>query len=215
MEPSKQSESASACVLCDVLEPHFPSHCKEMASIIENMAQVKVKDNLRTYNVMTCLVAFGDISVRSLFLMCIGRALQPTVLYSAYIKDVATREFEVVLLSKKDVDMDEIEYLLGLFSMSVCVIPFSRYMAPDMIEAISRIQTRGRCHTGNFSSPQAQTVRRYYMRRKRMMKLNNDKLEVLRITGMHFTTTNMIQQNALLVSTLAMNANLVRALESI
>jgi hypothetical protein len=88
-------------------------------------------------------------------------------------------------------------------------------MAPDMIEAISRIHTRGRCHTGNFGSPQAQTVRRYYQRRKRIMKLNQDKLDVLRITGMSFTTANMIQQNALLVSTMAMNANLIRTLESI
>ena len=215
MEASKQKESASACVLCDVLEPHFPSHCKEMASIIENMAQVKVNDNVRSYKVMTCLVAFGDLSVRSLFLMCIGRALQPTVLYSAYIKEVSTREFEVVLLSKKDIDMDDLEYLMGLFSMSVCVIPFSRYMAPDMIEAISRIHSKGRCHTGNFNSPQAQTVRRYYQRRKHIMKLNHDKLEVLRITGMQFTTANMIRQNALLVSTMAMNANLVQTLESI
>lgn len=164
---------------------------------------------------MTCLVAYGDVSTRSLFLMCICRALQPTVVYSAYIKDVRTHEFEVVLLSRKNIDMDHIEHLLGLFNMSVCVIPFSRYMGPDMIEGISRIHTKGKYHTGNFHTKQAQTVRRYYQCRKRNMKLNHDKLEVLRITGMAFTTANMIQQNALLVSTLAVNANLIQTLESI
>jgi len=176
------SDSLSSCVLRDIVQVHFPHNCAEIIRMLMDMSAVKVDAAEKTYPVMASLVAFGDLEKRSLFNLCLSRALQPTVVHSAYIKDLQTREFEVVLLSRKKIDILEVENFLELFNMSVCVIPFSRYMGPDMMEGISRIQ-KGNHPAGNFQTPLARTVRRYYQAKKRSKHIEDKKAQVQRITG--------------------------------
>lgn len=202
-------------VLCEVLQTHFHEHGKEIAGMIQWMSEVAAATNATTYPVMTSLVAYGDLSMRSVFMMCVGRALQPTVMHSAYIKDIATREFEVVLLSKKNIPLGDIEEFLDLFNMSVCVIPFSRYMGPDMLEGISRILVKGRHHAGNFHTQHAKTVRRYYQCKKRGKLLEDKKAEVRRVTGMTFTPENMLLLNVQLVDSRRINFNLMQILDHV
>jgi hypothetical protein len=177
------SDSLSSCVLRDIVQVHFPHNCAEIIRMLLDMSAVKVDAAEKTYPVMASLVAFGDLEKRSLFNLCLSRALQPTVVHSAYIKDLQTREFEVVLLSRKKIDILEVETFLELFNMSVCVIPFSRYMGPDMMEGISRIQ-KGNHPAGNFQTPLARTVRRYYQAKKRSKHIEDKKAQVQRITGL-------------------------------
>ena len=87
--------------------------------------------------------------------------------------------------------MDDFEYFLDLFKMSVCVIPFSRYMGPDMMEGISRIQLKGTHTTGNFHTRQAQTVRRYYQCKRRIKRMEEKKMLVQRVTGLCLTAENI------------------------
>ena len=183
VEDRGKSDSVSSCVLRDILQVHFPEHCKEIGSRIQDMSEVKVNAAEKKFPIMTSLVAYGDLPTRSLFIMCICRALHPTVVHSAYIKDVATREFEVVLLSRKNIDMVDFEHFLDLFNMSVCVIPFSRYMGPDMMEGITRIQGKGNHAAGNFHTQQAKSVRRYYQCKKRSKHMEDQKTQVQRVTG--------------------------------
>jgi hypothetical protein len=202
-------------VLCEVLQTHFHEHGREIAGMIQWMSEVAADTNAKTYPVMTSLVAFGDLSLRSVFMMCVGRALQPTVMHSAYIKDIGTREFEVVLLSKKNIPLGDIENFLDLFNMSVCVIPFSRYMGPDMLEGISRILVKGRHHAGNFHTQHAKTVRRYYQCKKRGKLLEDKRAEVRRVTGMTFTPENMLLLNVQLVDSRRINFNLMQILDHV
>jgi hypothetical protein len=191
LQDEKRNDMVSLRVMRDALQTHFPENFEEIGNIMHNMSEMKVNVTQKTYPIMTSLVAFGDLSKRSLFIMCICRAIQPTVVYSAYIKDIGSREFEVVLLSKKDISMDDFEYFLDLFKMSVCVIPFSRYMGPDMMEGISRIQLKGTHTTGNFHTRQAQTVRRYYQCKRRIKRMEEKKMLVQRVTGLCLTAENI------------------------
>lgn len=211
-EEATKGDSVACCVMRDVLETHFREHGKEISRIIQQMARVPVHASAKTYPVMTSLVAFGDQAMRSVFMMCLATALQPSVIQSAYIKAIATTEFEVILLSKRNVSLEELEYFVDLFNMSVCVIPFSRYMGPDMLEGISRILVKGKCHAGNWRTEQAVTVRRYYQCKKRSIRLDDKKNEVLRATGLTYTPDNMLLLNAQLVDARRINFNLMEIL---
>ena len=214
MSVEEETKKGSS-VLCEVLQAHFHEHGREIAGVIQWMSEVAADTNAKTYPVMTSLVAFGDLRLRSVFMMCVGRALQPTVMHSAYIKDIGTREFEVVLLSKKNIPLGDLENFLDLFNMSVCVIPFSRYMGPDMLEGISRILVKGRHHAGNFHTQHAKTVRRYYQCKKRGKLLEDRKAEVRRVTGMAFTPDNMLFLNVQLVDSRRINFNLREILDHV
>jgi hypothetical protein len=191
LQDEKRDDASSCCFMRDILQTQFPVNFKEIGIAMHRMSEIEINVTQKTYPIMTSLVAFGDLSKRSLFIMCICRAIQPTFVYSAYIKDVESQEFEVVLLSKKDINLQDFEYFLDLFSMSVCVIPFSRYMGPDMLEGISRIQLKGKHTSGNFHTKQAQTVRRCYQCKKRAKRMEEKKMQVLRVTGLSFTVDNV------------------------
>lgn len=209
------AETKGGSVLSEVLQTHFHEHGKEIGGLIQQMSDVAASTNTRTYPLMTSLVGYGDLSMRAVFMMCVGRALQPTVMHSAYIKDIETREFEVVLLSKKNIPLGDIENFLDLFNMSVIVIPFSRYMGPDMLEGISRILVKGRHHAGNFHTQHAKTVRRYYQCKKRAKLLEDKKAEVRRVTGMAFTPENMLHLNSQVVDSRRVNFNLMQILDHV
>ena len=209
LDETKQARS----VLGEVLQTHFREHGTEIGGIIQRMSDVAAATSASTYPLMTSLVAFGDLSMRSVFMMCVGRALQPTVMHSAYIKDIETREFEVVLLSKKKIELSELEHFMDLFNMSVCVIPFSKYMGPDMLEGISRILVKGRHHAGNFHTQHAKTVRRYYQCKKRSKHLEDKKEAVRRVTGIAFTPENMLHLNDQLLDSQRINFNLMQILD--
>jgi hypothetical protein len=159
--------------------------------------------------VMFSAVAFGDIEKRSRFLECIRYALQPTLVHSAYVKEVDSQEFEVVVLSSKKVDMEIVEDWLDTFNMSVCVIEFENYMQADMVSSISRVHHFGKVRETNFGFQCATKIRRDFH------KYNNKKVKAVQCqrlldeTGLHFTVENMF---ALHVRSQQMRA-LVRSLE--
>ena len=119
-------------------------------------------------------------------------ALQPTLVYSAFVKPPSQREFEMMVLSKKDVDLDQLETFAEKLKMSICVIPFGKYMSPDMLESMNRLHYRGQMKIGNFQTATAERVRRcfyYHMNKKRKEARER---EVLSATGYAFTPANMI-----------------------
>jgi hypothetical protein len=141
--------------------------------------------------VMFSVVAFGGLEKRSKFLDCIKYALQPTLVHAAYVKDVDTQEFEVIVLSPKKVDMQVVEDWLDTFNMSACVIEFEHYMQADMVSAISRIHHHGKTRETNFGFQCATKIRRDFH------KYHNKKIKAVQCqrlldeTGLHFTVENM------------------------
>jgi hypothetical protein len=150
------------------------------------------RQDIRT-PVKIALVAFGDEALQSLLFFIFTYALEPTLVYSAFIKPPSQREFEMVILSKKQVDPDEIESFTEKLKMSICVIPFDKYMSSDMLESLNRLHYRGQMKIGNFQTDAAERVRRcfyYHLNKKKKQDLER---EVLLATGYTFTPRNMIE----------------------
>jgi hypothetical protein len=144
------------------------------------------------YECMCTFVAFGNSTERTLLLSCLMYALQPELLYSAYVKSYESKEYETILLLKKRIPMDMLETFLGLFRMSTCVIPFDTLMSEEMASSIARIHT-GANQYGNFHSKMNTSLRRkYYYRRQRQKKIL-ELQHVHQVTGLHYSPDNMIR----------------------
>ena len=144
------------------------------------------------YGCMCTFVAFGNTADRSLLMSCLMYALQPELVYSAYVKSYESREFETILLLKKNIPVDMLDAFLGLFRMSTCVIPFDTLMSDEMATSIARIHT-GANQYGNFHSKDNTNLRRKYYYRRQKQKQKLELLNVLQVTGLSFTHDNMIR----------------------
>jgi hypothetical protein len=144
------------------------------------------------YECMCTFVAFGTSNERTLLLSCLMYALQPELLYSAYVKTYESKEYETILLLKKKISVDFLEQFLGLFRMSTCVIPFETLMSDEMTTSIARIHV-GTKQYGNFHCKTNANIRRkYYYKRQKNRKLR-EMQHVLEVTGMPYSIDNMIR----------------------
>jgi len=181
-----------------MLTAHAPEIIGDITQQMEAWRELPVPPKTSALPVMVALVAFGDELLQSLLFFIFTYALQPTLVYTAFVKPPSQREFEMILLSKKSVDLDELEAFVEKLKMSVCVIPFSKYMSADMLESMNRLHYRGQMKIGNFQTPTAERVRRcfyYHMNKKRKEARER---EVLLATGYAFTPSNMILVSNLL-----------------
>ena len=144
------------------------------------------------YQCMCTFVAFGNTTDRSLLMSCLMFALQPELLYSAYVKSYESREYETILLLKKKIPMEMLDTFLGLFRMSTCVIPFDALMSDEMATSIARIHT-GTNQYGNFHSKYNTNLRRKYYYRRQCQKKKIELEHVLQVTGLPFSPDNMIR----------------------
>jgi hypothetical protein len=148
----------------------------------------------RTTNeyLMLCLIGFGTIDRRDALMRVIAWALEPLLLYSAYIKDLSTQEFEAVMITKKLVSAAAVEEWLGLFNMGLCCIQFDAYMQPDMVTCISRIHHTGKHWFGSFKAKSSARVRRdFYKEHMKELKAKEQR-QLLELTGLTLTTRNML-----------------------
>ena len=144
------------------------------------------------YHCMCTFVAFGNTTDRTLLLSCLVYALQPDLIYSAYVKSYESKEYETILLIKKKIPFDVIESFLDLFRMSTCVIPFETLMSNEMATSIARIHGGTNVY-GNFHSKLNTSLRRkFYYKRQKQKKMNELK-HVLEVTGLTFSPDNMIR----------------------
>ena len=170
--------------------------CDNMNKISEDMdvfrnTMMSVRRTTNEY-LMLCLIGFGSIERRDALMRVIAWALEPILLYSAYIKDLSTEEFETVMITKKLVSATAVEEWLGLFNMSVCCIQFDSYMAPDMVTCISRIHHTGKHFFGSFKAKTSARVRRdFYKEHMKEMKAKEHQ-RLLEVTGLTLTTRNML-----------------------
>lgn len=179
-------------MVCSILTAHVPESIAEITQQMESWRELPVPAKSSTMPVMVALVAFGDELLQALLFFIVTYALQPTLVYSAFVKPPSQREFEMMVLSKKDVDLDQLETFAEKLKMSICVIPFGKYMSPDMLESMNRLHYRGQMKIGNFQTATAERVRRcfyYHMNKKRKEARER---EVLSATGYAFTPANMI-----------------------
>ena len=160
---------------------------KQMALFRQMHAQQTAK-----YECMCTFVAFGSSAERTLLLSCLMYALQPELLYSAYVKSYESKEYETILLLKKKISVDFLEEFLGLFRMSTCVIPFETLMSDEMTTSIARIHA-GTKQYGNFLlKSNANLRRKYYYRRQKSRKMR-EMQHVQQVTGIPYSPDNMIR----------------------
>lgn len=163
-------------------------------SIHQQMEAFRLIPNESTfkYQCMCTFVAFGGTTDRTLLMSCLLYALQPDLIYSAYVKSYDSKEYETILLLKKKIPIDMIENFLDLFRMSTCVIPFETLMSDEMATSISRIHGGANLY-GNFHAKMNTSLRRkYYYKRQKQKKMNELK-HVLDVTGLTFSPDNMIR----------------------
>lgn len=141
---------------------------------------------------MFCLVGFGSIERRDSLLSIVAWALEPVLLYSAFIKDIATTEFEAIVITKKQVEMSTVDEWLGLFNMSVCCIEFENYMQPDMVTCMSRIHHTGKHWHGSLKTKVAARVRRDFYKEYSKQQQAKETQRVLDVTGLTVTPRNML-----------------------
>ena len=189
-DDSMQTSNANA-----MSKPPIPK-CDNMNKISEDMdafrlTQMSVRRTTNEY-LMLCVIGFGSIERRDALMRVIAWALEPILLYSAFIKDLSTMEFEAVIITKKQVSSTAVEDWLGLFNMGICCIQFDSYMQPDMVTCISRIHHMGKHWFGSFKARSSARVRRdFYKEHMKELKAKEHQ-RLLEITGMTLTPRNMI-----------------------
>jgi hypothetical protein len=144
------------------------------------------------YQCMCTFVAFGTTTERTLLMSCLMYALQPDLVYSAYVKSYESKEYETILLLRKKISVDMIDNFLELFRMSTCLIPFDTLMSDEMATSISRIHTGSNQYGNFFSKPNTSLRRKFYYKRQKQKKMQ-ELQHVLDVTGMRFSPDNMIR----------------------
>jgi hypothetical protein len=163
--------------------------------------------NCPKYECMCTFVAFGTTNERTLLLSCLMYALQPELMYSAYVKAYESKEYETILLLKKKISIDFLEQFLGLFRMSTCIIPFETLMSDEMTTSIARIHVGTRQH-GNFHCKSNANLRRKYYYKRQKNRKQREMQHVLDVTGLPFAVENMIRLYHELTVTRCENASL-------
>jgi len=176
-------------------KPPVPK-CENMNKIADDMdafreTQMSVRRTTNEY-LSICIIGFGSIDRRDALMRVIAWALEPILLYSAYIKDVSTKEFEAVMITKKLVSAVAVEEWLGLFNMGLCCIQFDSYMQVDMVTCISRIHHNGKHWFGSFKAKTSARVRRDFYKEHMKAVTAKEQQRLLEVTGLTLTTRNML-----------------------
>lgn len=175
--------------------PEVPKceHMQRIAADMQAMRSVRCSTRRSTSEyLMFCLIGFGSIERRDSLLSILAWALEPVLQYSAFVKDVATQEFEAIVITKKQVEMGAVEDWLGLFNMGVCCIEFEHYMQADMVTCMSRIHHSGKHWHGSLRTKVAARVRRDFYKEYSKHQQAKETQRVLDVTGLTVTPRNML-----------------------
>lgn len=188
---------------CDDTRPAIPD-CDNKNTISEMMdsmrqTQSSVRRTTNEYK-MFCFIGFASIARRDALIRVVNWALQPLLTYSAFVKDIQSQEFEAIIVTKKQIDMNAVEEWLGLFNMGICCIEFEQYMQPAMVTCISRIHYKGKHWYGSFKTKQSARVRRDFYKQYTKREQENEQQRVLEVTGMTVTPRNMLALHGRLAS---------------
>jgi hypothetical protein len=186
---------SDAIEMTSMQKPPVPE-CDNMNKIAEEMDILRnIHSSTRrttTEYFMICLIGFGSIERRDALMRVIQWTLEPIVLYSAFIKNVDSQEFEAVIITKKQVTITCVEDWLSLFNMGLCCIQFDGYMQPDMVTCISRIHHLGKHWFGTFKSKPAARVRRDFHTQYAKDQRAKELQRVFDVTGLAVTPRNML-----------------------
>lgn len=193
--------------------------CENMNRIAEDMdvlhsAPLSARRTTNEY-VMLCLIGFGALEKRDALLRVVQWTLEPLLLYSSYIKEQPSNEFEAIVVTKKQVVFDDVEAWLELFGMGICCIQFDGYMQPDMVTCISRIHHLGKHWFGTFKSKAAARVRRDFYAQYGKDQRARDLARVIDVTGLAMTPQNMLRLHDRVVTLQNRVSSLERDLQAV
>jgi hypothetical protein len=184
---------------------------KPVIAMCDNMQKIsEVMDTMRKTHssvrrttseyLMFCIIGFGSIERRDTLLTAINWALQPILTYSSFVKEISSQEFEAIVVTKKQVEMNAVEEWLALFNMGVCCVEFEEYMQPAMVTCISRIHHLGKHWHGSFKTKLSARVRRDFYKEYMKQQTAKEHQHVLTVTGMTVTPRNMLALHGRLTS---------------
>lgn len=170
--------------------------CENMQRIADDMQALRsmrcsTRRSTSEY-LMFCMIGFGSLERRDSLLNILAWTLEPVLQYSAFVKDVATQEFEAIVITKKQVEMGAVEDWLALFNMGVVCIEFEHYMQADMVTCMSRIHHTGKHWHGSLKTKVAARVRRDFYKEYSKQQQAKETQRVLDVTGLTVTPRNML-----------------------
>lgn len=136
---------------------------------------------------------FGTDFERNIMLRCIKYATCPRLIHSTFMPGSpgAFEGFMLVHPSSPVALIEDLETLVDLFKMSVGVTDLGSYMQAPMLTCIERIESGVRPY-GNWKALRSSGVRNCFTALQRDRDLRIAKESVSRLTGLEFTTSNMI-----------------------
>ena len=128
---------------------------------------------------------------RSVFLRCIKYCTKPRIVHSAFMPNGAFEGLLIIHPTTEAAQIEDIENLMQLFKMSAGVTDLGAYMSPPMVACIERVESGSRLY-GNWRNMRAAPVRTAYLRAKATRDTELSQEHVRQVTGLPFSTGNML-----------------------
>ena len=158
---------------------------------------------------------FGCPQKRNLFLRALRYVTKARVIQCSYVSLSGSR-FEGICyvnpFSKQNQEhkLEDLEDLMSLFSMSIGLFEFDRYMGPEMLSCFERIEN-GHLPYGNLKCQRNQKIYSCFLSMTRHRRMQESQMRVLNETGLEFTPQNMLRvyydsRNAIIDNEVLQNA---------
>jgi|DEB0MinimDraft_4_1074332.scaffolds.fasta_scaffold01019_3 hypothetical protein len=155
----------------------------------------KLRKTIETANPKTeryfSMCAFTKQPIRNVFLRSLRYALKSRVLHASYTNQSC---FEVFVLvdAPEYLCSDTLEEFLQSWNISCSCLQFDSFMEDGMITAIKRI-CAGKQKYGNWDCAKNQRIRQSYFIRHNMREQRYAQENVRVVTGLEYTTSNMLR----------------------
>lgn len=146
-------------------------------------------------NVFVAFWGFAPVIHRNTMLRGLRYALRPRVIYASQKKSVdgaRSQYFEGMMCYQPNVmTIEQLEEFLERFHMSIGVADLDTLMSDAMLTCVSRVQA-GEYVFGNWYTSQNTYYRSEHIRRSSQKAEREARQNLLRVTGMHLSTSNML-----------------------
>lgn len=158
---------------------------------------------------------FGSPQKRNLFLRALRYVTKARVIQCSYVSLSGSR-FEGICYvnpftkQNQEHKLEDLEDLMSLFSMSIGLFEFDRYMGPEMLSCFERIEN-GHLPYGNLKCQRNQKIYSCFLSMTRHRRMQESQMRVLNETGLEFNPQNMLRvyydsRNAIIDNEVLQNA---------
>lgn len=164
-------------------------NCKKIVSDMHDLRRTLETATSRTEQYFS-MCAFSKQPIRNIFLRALRYAVKSRVLHASYTNQHCFEIF-MAIDAPDFFCCDTLEKFLEGWNISCSCLQFDNFMDDSMITAIKRI-CGGRQKYGNWNCVKNQRIRQSYFIRYNMREQRRAQANVQVVTGLEFTTGNML-----------------------